>query len=436
MVLDGCEDTRRKLIELHVDSAKKRLSPQTGLLHLYYDDPTDAHQNTIPVLENMYFALGLFRTRLSDPILEARQLIEKILPFEVDGNFPIYLHQYPACRDRCLSLHLLPVLHYLLTDYRQVLGEELTEKLENLSLRISTRGKEIQEEKKLPFGAEVKLASFKKSLTPKEPTTSQEWADYLLALHMVKDEPFVEGEIERAASLWNSSLGIYVGEEKSHPQEGFFPKATLFDLFMTLQTDSFSQQIFSHHTLLLSASLVHAFEKKSLPFTSDPIAILTPKEGRAPASIFWKENQSLRSLSIELASGSSEIVKTEDGIELIFTYPEEIPTDEENSEIALYIDSDQKVSLIVDGFTASTFRLGQQSALVTETSSISLNFSLQEGEGKFFGHVSKGNRPSQSRKDPFLAFDWKIGLRTIQRTSICKMKVALVLSSKEALVLT
>lgn len=427
MGLEGCEDTRRKLIELHVESAKKRLSAQTGLLHLFYDVPGALEQSTIPLLENMFFVLGLFRTRLSDPILEAKQLMEKLLPFEVEGNFPIYMHQYPACRDRSLSLHMLPVLHYLLTDYRQVLGEELTKKLEGLSHRIVARGKEISQQKNLPFGAEVKLAAFTKSLTPRNPSSSQEWGEYLIALHMVRNESWTEEEIRKAASLWNDSLGIYVGERGAHPQDGCFPKATALDLFMALQTGAFSKSVLSHNTLLLSASLVHAFEQGDLLFHSKPLAVLAAADPKQPVSLFWKENAALRSLAVEIVGGSCKMQKTEYGIDLVFTYPEDMPSDEENCEIALYIDANEKMSLLVNGSQASTFRLGQETKVETVTSSLELKFSLVEGDGKFFGHVSKGNRPSQTRKDIFEAFDWKIGLRTIQRSAECKMRLSLVL---------
>lgn len=428
MLTHSAEDTRRKLIEFHLEVAKKRISPQTGFLHLFYDDPKAEVQNTIPVLENMYYALALFRTRMSDPILEAKQLIERILPFEVEGNFPIYLHHYPSCKDRCLSLHLLPVIHYLLTDYKQVLGEELTKKLEDLSKRIVRHARAVELTKKLPFGADVKLAAFTKQLTPKTPSSSQEWGEYLLALHMSHPSSWLEEqEIKNAASQWNSSLTMYVGEGKVQPQDGYFSKATLFDLFMGMQTRGFSESALQNPILLLSSSLVHPFpyEASQLPFNEDTLVVLSSNELKQPVSLFWKEKEALRSLSLEISGGLVSVEKHLEGVALQFTYPEELPIDEDNAEIAFYIDAGKTAELIVDGARASTFLISQEVKMQTEERSINIAFFLEEGEGKFFGHISKANRFMQARKEVYTAYDWKVGLRTIHRSERCVLRVKL-----------
>lgn len=426
MLTESAEDTRRKLIEIHLEAAKKRISPQTGFLHLFYDDPKALEQNTIPLLENMYYALALFRTRMSDPILEAKQIIEKVLPFEVEGNFPIYIHHYPSCKDRCLSLHLLPVIHYLLTDYKQVLGEELIKKLEDLSIRIVRHGRAIELTKKLPFGAEVKLAAFTKQLTPKTPSSSQEWGEYLLALHMSHPASWLEEQvIKNAASQWNRSLNLYVGEGKVQAQDGYFPKATLFDLFMGMQTGGFSESALQNINLLLSASLVHAFpyEISQFPFNEEFLVVLTSNEPKQPVVLFWKEKQALRSAAIEVSGGLASIEKHPDGITLQCIYPEVLPMDEDNAEIALYIDASRHAELIVDGSRASTFLISQDVKIETEEHSVILAFSLEEGEGRFFGHISKANRSMQARKEAYTAYDWKVGLRTIQRSERCALKM-------------
>ena len=259
MLCKTLEEAPRKNLELHSEAAKKRVSGQTGYLHLFSEAPNVVEQGTIPLLENMYYVLGLFRTRLSDPIIEGKLILEKLLSFEVEGNFPIYLHHFPNCKDRSVSLHMLPVFYYLLKDYRQVLGKDLTRKVEDLTDRIVAHAEKIRQEKALSFGAEVKFLSFTKQLVCKKPSSSQEWGEYLLALHMSEDPILVEHELQKAARVWNAHLGLYIGEGRAHPQDGYFPKATLFDLFMAAQTGAFSEQLLSNHILFLSGSLVHSF---------------------------------------------------------------------------------------------------------------------------------------------------------------------------------
>src|ERR1700733_5507295 len=100
------EDLKRKMVELNLTAGRKAQSEQTGYIHLNYECE-DKH-DTIPLLENFCFVLALLRSRLTDHVLEGKTLLGKLLAFEVDGNFPIYLHDFPECKDRDFSLTLLP----------------------------------------------------------------------------------------------------------------------------------------------------------------------------------------------------------------------------------------------------------------------------------------------------------------------------------------
>ena len=114
------EDLKRKMIELNLSAAAIAQSPQTGYIHLNYEEI--ARSDTIPLLENFSFALALFRSRLTENVFKGKALLEKLLAFEVDGNFPVYLHEYPQCKDRDFSLEILPVLHWVLFHFRERLA--------------------------------------------------------------------------------------------------------------------------------------------------------------------------------------------------------------------------------------------------------------------------------------------------------------------------
>jgi len=129
------EQEKRCFIDLNLQAARKRLSPQTGWVHHCYESEGTRH-DTIPLLENLCFALALFRSRLSDDILQGRQLLEKLLAFEVQGEFPIYLHEYPTIRDRGSSLDLLPALLHIQKEFGIVLGEGLQKQLAAAIARI------------------------------------------------------------------------------------------------------------------------------------------------------------------------------------------------------------------------------------------------------------------------------------------------------------
>ncbi len=121
-----------KVIELNLAAAKKRKSKQTGFIHHCYEDPKNS--DTIPVIENFCYAEALLRSRLAENVLEGRALLEKLKAFEIDGLYPVYLHEYPNCRVKkpesiktALPENWHPRFHAFIEDKQQEKGEpELT----------------------------------------------------------------------------------------------------------------------------------------------------------------------------------------------------------------------------------------------------------------------------------------------------------------------
>jgi hypothetical protein len=419
------EDKRRKLIEMHIEAVKKRISPQTGFLHLFYEDPFSLHPQTIPVLENMYYVLGLCRTRLTDPILEARQLLDKLLAFEVEGNFPIYLHEYPLCKNRSLSIELLPVLYYLERDYSLVLGEDLVKKIKGLSYRIVDRAEKIHEIKKLPFSPFIKWQAYIGRLLPQSPSTLVEWGDYLLAMHMMQGAHWILDEACRGISLWNPMNQVLLIDGLVPLQDGFTPKKGLFNLFMDLHSDTPLREPLIAEPLLLSGSLVHTFDdiEPAELFNMDSFVVHKATGSTQPLSLYWNEEGALRSMAFKLCSTDVVIENKGQAVSLVCVYENQVPEEEGSVEVCLYIDCQEKASLIVNGAAASTFRIDDLVQIQTEHRLFTLHFSVIEGQGLFCGHLSKGNRPSQTRKELYKAYDWQIGLRTVERDSRCIVKI-------------
>src|SRR5689334_2034105 len=120
MGVDLEEDKKRKVIELALRAGKKRQSPQTGFVHHYYEAEEQRH-DTIPLFENFCFVLSLLRSRQSENMLEGLGLLQKLLKLEQDGNFPVYFHEFPVCRDGLLGIKLLPVFHAIQHDFHLIL---------------------------------------------------------------------------------------------------------------------------------------------------------------------------------------------------------------------------------------------------------------------------------------------------------------------------
>src|SRR3990167_7288503 len=108
MQMQNTEELKKQLrpIDLAVTAGRKRQSPRTGFVHMH---PDEAASDTIPIYENFCFVLALFRQKTAESVSEAKQLLERLLCFQTsNGNFPLYIHDYPRCWDLLLPLKLGP----------------------------------------------------------------------------------------------------------------------------------------------------------------------------------------------------------------------------------------------------------------------------------------------------------------------------------------
>lgn len=104
-------------------------------------------------------------------------------------------------------------------------------------------------------------------------------------------------------------------------------------------------------------------------------------------------------------------------------------TPQENlDELALsfYLDSYKETKFWVGEKRANTFLLGETLTIEKDNMLVHLTFSHLEGEGKFFGHIFKKNRPAQNlqpTKTDLTVYDWQVGIRTLRQTTPCQIQV-------------
>ena len=142
--MEQLEKDKRKLVELALAAGRRRQSKQTGFVHHCYEN-RDAEKETVPLYENAAFALALFRSKLAENVQEAKILLGKLLSFEAGGNFPVYLHEYPLCRDLYLGSKLKKIFCWIAAEFGSILGQELKDALEGCIGRIQGELKELQE---------------------------------------------------------------------------------------------------------------------------------------------------------------------------------------------------------------------------------------------------------------------------------------------------
>ena len=413
MGVDLEEDLKRKLIDLNLSAGRSAQSPQTGYVHLHYESE-DRH-DTIPILENFCFSLALFRSRIADNVLEGKALLEKLLVFETDGNFPVYLHEYPQCKDRDFSLSLLPIFHWLLADFCIALGEPLAKSLEMLIGRILSHSYKMHAQRPLCSASEFRLKSYFEPNTKLSwtPSTPEEWADALISCQITSSEEF----LERALEKWHPQLCTYIGPQYQNRDE---PRVTLFDLFMGHYYGAYSQRVLRDRTAHLLASLIKPFEEKSIPSEKE-----VPCHSIAPPSftLSWGTPEKLNTFFFDVKSAECILERKGDAIEFTITLPPKNLEGQEAVELAFFTNLIPSQQILIEGAKATTFQLGDTVELLSEGLCIQLEVHLEQGQGQFFGHILRANRPTQKGKNlKWETYDWQIALRTIRCSEACTLK--------------
>lgn len=465
----------RQLINLAVNAGRTMQSSQTGYIHHYYKPSDDASCDTIPILENFLFALALIRERTAESFAEGRDLLEKLIHFQTEsGNFPTYLHEYPKCSNRFILLDLLPIFYEVLHTFPLVLcpsSREQFQKMVERSLRVAL---ELEREDlsflprlKLLCGLKLLASFFKDSALESRCALSLETLSKEIKLSYSLYENIGEivvflqlcyGEIsttcwrelwELLNSVWHPKLSCYVGPFKNR-QVRDQPEVTLLDLVAGFQTGTYASRTLKNGSHLLYAALIHpSFERIEAvaPYrTKQQIAgglwsvrseqrwalsLLSPTEmGResTPLKLLWGETNYTHSFVCQGGNiERAEFEEQEGGVDLILSLPKEPPEEakQRSREVIFALNYLEGTTLTVAHSAASAFQLGEEVTIQREGAKITLSLLLEEGEGRFFGHITKGNRALQkccTKESRFASYDWLIFLRTVERRASCRLR--------------
>lgn len=477
------------LNQLTLSLARKWQSKQTGFVHYCYSESeSEVQQMTIPMVENMLFVLALLKTKTIEQMTEAKELLEKLLWFQnpKEGSFPVYLHEYPESKDRCIGSQLLPVFYYILIDFQTILGFELRQRLIQATIKLMDYSLSANKDKKPSYALDLKLAASLKVLglflneknyeekgnqLLKETSLEEihpAWfqpsaiADICVALQLL-DPNLLKGPwkifSQHLIQTWHQPTKTYMGPALRQYQSMGEPQVTLYDLILGYLSDGFSVRALNEHPCHFYATLIRVTEDR-LPSLSFPLhiegkinnyswlvhqeekyayslidnrALSNPAYANAfnPLYIIWGDNSYVHTFvcqggnldTFDFSTANHEIYLN---VNLAPTI--EVEDREKARELAFYFDIEPDVQLIIQGEKATTFDLAEEFTLKTPQIQLSFRAFLEEGSGEFIGHIMRGNRPSQIRlkgADRFNAYDWQLFLRTLRRSGPCRFKVIL-----------
>lgn len=365
-ICNRCTIAPMKSLELAMKAGRARQSPLTGFIHHSYEN-LERSAETIPVYENFCFALTLFRSKTVENVLEAKTLLERLFAFQTAEGFPLFLHEFPQVKSRKLEKKLSIVAQFLLRDFSPVLGEFLRQKLEGL-VRPLERTEEITD------------LLIQSQLTGEDITSATQW--------------------------WNKEALCYTGSQK---QERGEPAVTLYDLILGEWGGKMPARALQDHPVHLQASLIYP-NRVTL---SDPVHIWSRR--------FWGEGSPTHSALLVTAGRL-----TEDEALYIDLAEEEV---HDEVEVSYFVSRFPGAQFLVSGLPSTTFQMGEPITVHSGGLKFEMIFTLESGEGKFWGHLHVGNRPGQLSREKFEAYDRTIALRTIERTKAARIKIAFRLLS-------
>lgn len=363
-----------KAVDLAVLAGQKRLSPRTGFIHLY---PNEDITDTIPLYENFCYVLALFRTKLAENIHQAIELLNKLLPFQAqNGNFPIFLHEYPKCFDPHQRLKIGAILFYILRLFPNVFGA-LKEPLEKA---FSTAMGDLPEK---PFWQNryFALKGLPLSKVDLSALSATDLTEEIITRQLAGQNHF-EIPYDPDLQLLTLPLPQERGEPRPHPIE------------WTLAEGHYSaRHLRDHPHQLLCAPL--------FPFQYTQIKTSTPG-----VRFFWQGS------TLHSFEGKGLVFDLEPNADVQRNDP---------FEVAFFCDRSPETEIFVEGKKGTLFRLNEEITVQTPEKTLQLRFILKEGSGDFLGHIFPANRPSQIAKG-YEAYDWQIALRCLRRSK-CRIEV-------------
>jgi hypothetical protein len=494
-MLQETTDRTRQPIHLALTCARKFQSGQTGFIHYTYKKYDDEGSDTIPFLENFLFALALLRFKMSDTIQEGKVIIDKLLHFQCDerheesGNFPVYIHEYPHCRDRYYGLHLLRPMCWMLKDFHAVLGAKLLSRLKESAVKLlhyclenvdsetassphlfklaattQSLGESLEDESLRSKGEELVKKAYARGCDLSW-YCPRDLGDLLASSQLITDD-LSQGASrplwDHITRTWHRGTGSYVGPALYERQKGSEPEATLYDLYLGHLGGAYSYRSFVSHPFQMQAALIRP-HSKMLEELAYPATCEGEWKGRhwqsvqteryaysciesheaespsltyrlAPFRMIWGDLTQAHSLAMQ-GGTASDIRFIQEGSNTLNVDCVIPASDDLAKELVFYVDKHEKLKKRLAEKCATVFQLGEEIHVEGDRLSFNLSYEMlsdsDQGQVRFTGHLNPGNRPAQMSlkgENRFKAFDDVIFLRRVRQKEECKLRLKLALN--------
>lgn len=388
---------REQILELF----RRMQSEQTGFIHLHYQELLGERHDTIPLVENFLFALSLLRSRTAEQMLEARELLHKLLPFQSrEGNFPVYLHDYPNCKELLAGVKILPALYWILKDFGTVVGAEVKECFKRLLAYCRSRQEDA------PLHLAILIQAFEGDL--EKFNDEKYWYSptmlgaLIIALQINPERPWPKFW-RHLQETWHPKAMSYVAPHFYDLRYEASPFATLYQTFMR---GTLTDHPYSLYAVLL---LPQELERVDYPIvrsgsfdfthTAEAASYFVPRTSQEgiPYQLLYLDGAKSHTLRLK---ADSQVEKRGERYHFFFE-PEQV------DQFSLELDTGEETAILINGGRATVFQMGESVEIATATKKVRLTFAKEEGAGNVLGHLSMlPPREGHSRK-------WVFSLRMV-----------------------
>jgi hypothetical protein len=425
-----------KIIELAVSEGRHFQSKKTGFIHAHEAD--EECRETIPILYNLYFAFALISTSSIPKVQEGKFILSRMLSFqnlsdrESRGNFPVFLHEYPICRDRLMGLECLFPLHWISIKFATILSSPLKEELERALLLLRNYIDTQLKGRTLPIWAKYLLGK-KQDISLDE--TPENIAALIVGLE--HERPSELSSIRDViCATWHPQLGRYVGPALEKYKNDQL-MATLYDYFLSYFTGEIPGRLKKPSLACLQAILVQDIPLQlsfsntvDAPswklFKEENFALFLAKDHRKHfLSIFAEHHTFL----VELLRGKLLESHYESGKGFcIIEFDSEIFQDLDHGAEADVIQmwcEKKRTRLLVEQKKATHFSLNDQVELILPSLKIEFRFEQLLGDGIFSGSIFFQNRPQRKvDSNDRMPYDFSLSLRAVCGHTPCRLRLS------------
>ncbi len=450
------DELLRHCIDLACTSGKNSQQQESGYV---------ASDKGICLYDNFLFSLALLRSKMHENVFEAKRLLERLLFLQQNfptvawqGNFPVYLHEFPHCKEHTHAVRCLIILLWIYRDFHHILGQEMVGRLKTAITQLTVFCHQVASS--FPYWAKVSFTacqhvsrSLFQEAAPAGPfpdfsdtSDLRIWGDVtalsemIAAFNLYPEGPYAPF-FDYLGKTWDAQSALYAGPVYCMRSQ----EPLLYDYCMGISHGKLSKKAdMPQHAALICALAA------PLPQLSSVEAVFT--ESCSTDQYCWNilQNPSWRMSTIIgnfrreemtgvypaclFADAHALYIQPQQGHlaampaphEMIFEVPGEVfEVEKQKHEVlCFWTQAHKETEVTVAGLKASCFTLADALHIRLGSKRFCLSFSVLGGEKPaFLGHIRRGNRMGQTKR--FGACDTEVVISAVRGKGPCQLKVSL-----------